>query len=110
MSRFSWITITFLGLLAASASAQVTIPKDEKFDPRAVGIDQRLDAAIPLDAAFTDETGKAVRLGDYFGQKPVILNMIFYKCTGSCLLESEGMVAAFKEVSFTAGKEFNVVT
>ena len=31
---------------------------------------QHLNQQLPLDAAFVDETGKAVHLGDYFGKHP----------------------------------------
>jgi len=75
-----------------------------------VGIDQKLDAQIPLDLTFRDESGKTVRLGDYFGKKPVVLNLIFYKCPGSCLMELYGMVQVFQNLKETAGKEFEVVT
>ena len=44
-----------------------------------VGIEQNLNAQIPPDLMFRDETGKAVRLGDYFGKKPVILNLVYYQ-------------------------------
>lgn len=78
---------------------------------RKVGLDQKLGAQVPLDLAFFDETGKEVRLGEYFGKgRPVILNLIFYKCPGTCLLELDGMLKAFIGLQFTPGKEFEVVT
>ena len=49
-----------------------------------MGIDQHLDAQIPPDLIFRDETGKSVRLGDYFGRKPLILNLVYYNCTMLC--------------------------
>ena len=39
-----------------------------------VGIDQKLNQSIPLDLTFHDENGKTVALGQFFGQKPVILH------------------------------------
>jgi len=75
-----------------------------------VGLDQHLDVPIPQDAAFHDETGKAVRLGDYFGKRPVLINLIFYKCAAMCTLELDGMVASFRLMDFTPGREFEVVT
>jgi protein SCO1/2 len=98
-------------MTARLASAQVTLASGGIVNTaRDVGIDQKLNQTLPLDAVFKDETGRTVRLGDYFGKKPVILNMIFYKCAGSCIMESEGMVRAFKEINFSIGKEFEVVT
>lgn len=45
-----------------------------------VGIDQELSHQVPLDLVFHDETGKTVRLGDYFGTKPVILSLVYFNC------------------------------
>src|SRR5262249_41643163 len=57
-----------------------------------VGIDQRLGQLVPRDIELKDETGKSVRVGDYFGKRPVILVMPFFKCAGTCILEMEGFV------------------
>src|SRR4029077_3974760 len=57
--------------------------------PRAlegVGFDQRLNEQVPLDIQFTDESGKVVQLGDYFGSKPVILVLAYYQCPRLCTL------------------------
>src|SRR5882672_9013851 len=40
-----------------------------------VGIDQRLNEQIPLDAVFKDEQGREVKLGEFFGKKPVVLSL-----------------------------------
>jgi protein SCO1 len=51
---------------------------------RQVGIDQKLNNQVPLDLVFTDENGQQVRLGQYFGQKPVILSLVYYDCPMLC--------------------------
>src|ERR1700739_887727 len=55
-----------------------------------VKIDQRLGQQLPLDASFRDETGKAVKLGDYFGKKPVILSLVYYQCQILCMEDLNG--------------------
>lgn len=75
-----------------------------------VGIDQNLNQQVPLDLAFKDETGRDVKLGDYFGSKPVILSLVYYECPMLCTETLNGMVSAFKVLKFEPGKEFNVVT
>jgi protein SCO1/2 len=75
-----------------------------------VGFDQRLDQQVPLDAVFRDETGRSVRLGDCFGEKPVILVLAYYKCPRLCTEVLNGLVRALLDVSFDVGREFNVVT
>jgi protein SCO1/2 len=74
-----------------------------------VGIDQRLNQQIPLDLPFTDETGRAVRLGDYFGKRPVILALVYYECPMLCTQVLNGMVSALGTLTFDAGREFDVV-
>jgi protein SCO1/2 len=45
-----------------------------------IGIDQRLNSQVPLDLPFVDESGQTVRLGDFFGKRPVILALVYYEC------------------------------
>jgi protein SCO1/2 len=75
-----------------------------------VGIDQHLDAQVPPDLAFVDESGKAVKLGDYFGRKPLILNLVYYNCTMLCGEALAGLSSAMRLVKFDVGNEFDVVT
>lgn len=75
-----------------------------------VGIEQRLNAQVPLDLVFRDETGQAVQLGTYFSSKPVILSLAYYECPMLCTLVLNGLASALKVLSFDIGKQFNVVT
>src|SRR5882762_1114577 len=75
-----------------------------------VGIEQHLDGQVPPDLMFRDETGQTVRLGDYFGKKPVILNLVYYNCTMLCGEVLAGLTGAMRLVKFDVGKEFDVVT
>jgi protein SCO1/2 len=75
-----------------------------------VGIDQKLDSQLPLDAEFKDENGKVVKLGDFFNQKkPVILALVYYECPMLCNEVLNGMTGSLKGISFDAGKEFDVI-
>lgn len=75
-----------------------------------VGIQQHLGAQIPLDAAFKDEAGKDVTLGDYFGKKPVVLILAYYKCPMLCSLVLSGATDAFKKSGFQLGDQFEALT
>jgi protein SCO1 len=79
---------------------------------RDVSFNQKLDTQLPLDATFRDERGAQAPLSAYFGKKPVILVLPFYKCPGVCTNELNGMVDLFKEMEkkFRPGRDFNVVT
>jgi len=74
-----------------------------------VGIAQRLNAQLPLNLEFRDETGKPVRLGDYFGKRPVILSLVYYQCKILCPEEIDGLVGALEMVKFNPGRDFDVV-
>ncbi|HEV2245789.1 MAG TPA: SCO family protein, partial [Terriglobia bacterium] len=75
-----------------------------------VGIDQRLNNQVPLDLVFRDEMGKTVRLGDYFGQKPVIVSLIYFNCPQLCPMVENGLLESLREVRFNIGDEYNVLT
>jgi protein SCO1 len=75
-----------------------------------VGIEQHLDEQIPSGLPFRDETGKAVRLGDYFGKRPLILNLVYYKCPMLCSEVLSGLTSALKPMKFDVGKDFDVLT
>ena len=75
-----------------------------------VGIEQHLNGQVPPDLMFRDETGKQVRLGDYFGKKPLILDLAYYRCPMLCNEVLAGLQGSLKTLSFDVGKEFDVLT
>jgi protein SCO1 len=75
-----------------------------------VGIEQHLDAQVPPDLAFRDETGKQIKLSDYFGRKPMILNLVYYNCTMLCGEALAGLASAMRLIKFDVGNEFDVIT
>jgi protein SCO1/2 len=77
---------------------------------REVGVIQRLGQPLPLDAIFQDEAGRAVRLGQYFGKRPVVLVLAYYDCPMLCTEVLNGLLSSLKTLSFDAGREFEVVT
>jgi protein SCO1/2 len=80
--------------------------------PRAlvgVGYAQRLGQQVPADLAFVDETGKPVRMGDYFGTRPIVLALAYYECPMLCTQVLSGMTAGLKGLQFNAGQQFDVV-
>lgn len=75
-----------------------------------VGLDQKLNAQVPLDLTFRDERGRARTLGDLFRGKPVILVLAYYECPMLCTQVLNGLVRAIRTLNFTAGQEFDIVT
>src|SRR5262245_56445642 len=65
-----------------------------------VGIDQKLNEQVPLDAVFKDEEGREVRLGQFFKGKPVVLSLVYYTCPMLCNQILNGMLSSFRQISF----------
>lgn len=99
-------------LLACLPAAPTAAQKaDEKVaELEGVEVIEHLGTRLPLDLAFRDEDGRAVKLGDYFGEKPVLLTLNYYRCPMLCTLQLNGLVDALKRMEWTPGKEFRIVT
>ena len=118
--RGGWqAAILCCALLSAPVFAQVSSYGDKQNGENAgdqlpqvlqkVGVSQRLNQQLPLDAAFVDESGKAVKLGDYFGKRPAILALVYYTCPMLCSEEMDGLTSSLEMVKLTPGKDFDVV-
>lgn len=95
------------GTSPLSASAPNVQPRQL----RDVGLDQKLDAQIPLDLTFQDEWNKPVALRDLFAHgKPVVLTLVYYECPMLCNLVLNGLVKTMRAMSLDAGKDFEIVT
>ena len=76
---------------------------------REIGFDQNLDAPLPLDAEFRDESGRTVRLGAFFGGKPVALAFVYYDCPMLCSMVMGSITSSLNTISLDAGRDFEVV-
>lgn len=102
--RVSFLTLALVAVLAAGA--QQLPPELE-----GVGIEEKLGAQVDLDLTFIAENGYPVPLRQYFQQgRPVILNLVYYSCPMLCNLILNGQVSALREIPWTPGNEFEVVT
>jgi len=112
------VTVALL-LFATALAAQVTAYGDKQVGDntgdqlpkvlKGVQVTQKLNQQLPLDATFVDDEGRPVRLGQYFGQKPAILTMVYYNCPMLCSEELDGLTGALEMVHLTPGKDFNVI-
>lgn len=112
-----WMVALLAVAMAAPAWGQfgtephVAIPANQRPPSlKNVAIEQRLNEQLPLDLVFRDETGKTVKLGDYFGKTPVVLSLVYYKCPLLCSEVMAGMASALRVVKFEMGKDYQVVT
>jgi protein SCO1 len=110
------LVLAFAALaLASTAVAQLASDPMQSVGVRPnlltqVGIDQKLNQSVPLNLAFRDEHGQTVQLGQYFGQKPVILTLVYYNCPMLCTQVLNGVESGLKELPMDIGNQFNVVT
>jgi len=115
LRRAAWAFAAWALAAASPAFAQPAAPSygQTSAAPPAglgeVGIDQHLGAALPLAAAFRDETGKTVRLGDYFGKRPVLIGFVYYQCPMLCGYVEAGVESALRSLPFTAGRQFDLL-
>lgn len=99
--------LAIVGLAAVLAVHAQQLPPELE----GVGIEEKLGAQIDLDLTFIAENGYPVSLRQYFHQgRPVILNLVYYSCPMLCTLILNGQVSALREIPWTPGNEFEVVT
>ncbi len=108
------LVVVTAGVWPAAGQGQVRTEPGTPIDQKPTALQdvtyaQRLGEQVPADLSFVDETGKAVRLGDYFGARPVVLALAYYECPMLCTQVLSGMTAGLKGLSFDAGNQFEVV-
>lgn len=91
---------------AAAGPAASAIPAPLK----GITIQQKLNTQIPLDLHFRDETARDVTLREYFTDRPVILNLVYFRCGMLCPQVVEGLARSLKQLTFDAGKQYSVLT
>lgn len=94
-------------LAALSSRAQTELLTDDDFTK--IAFEQKLDSAVDPDLQFLDEDGKQIRLGDYFGKKPIVLLLGYYRCPMLCTLTLNGLVDAMEDMKWSVGKEFEII-
>ena len=75
-----------------------------------IGIEQHLGESLPLNLELRDETGQAVKLGDFFRDKPVVLMLVYYRCPMLCTQVLNGFLKSSQAVKYTIGHDYEVVT
>ena len=122
MKRFGFIFLTTIALAGSawgdSAPRFDTGPLDNgqtttNVKPKIldnVGIDQKLDSQLPMDAVFTDETGHMGKLSEFFHGRPVLLSLVQFDCQKLCTLELNGLCRAANGVALQPGKDYDILT
>ncbi|HKB80897.1 MAG TPA: SCO family protein [Thermoanaerobaculia bacterium] len=96
-------------LALAPAHAQISSQTPPRL-PGKVSFDQKLNAQVPLDLMFRDESGQVVRLRQLFRGKPVLLNFMYFHCRMLCGLAMDGLTRSLTDLKFDIGDQFDVIT
>lgn len=121
LRRFTFALIALCAITQAQpgqpAPAQTSRMRDPDAKPtrlpaalRGVGIDQKLNVQVPLEAIFRDEAGRSVPLGSFFHGQPVVLALVYYRCPMLCTQILNGLESSLKAVSLNPGRDFEVVS
>lgn len=73
------------------------------------GLEQRLGQPLPMDAVFTDETGRTGELKTWFGGRPMAMALVYYKCIMMCPQVLHGLATGLRQTSLTPGKDYDVL-
>lgn len=104
-TRLLLLMLALLGPIGFSSRAQSLTESQLS----GIGIDQKLGAKLSLNLWFRDENGRDVQLRSYFGQKPVVLVLGYYKCPMLCNATFNGMIEAMQDMGWSIGQDFEVV-
>jgi protein SCO1/2 len=96
-----------VALVATTAHAAEPLPEELE----GVDVDEQLGEMIDLDLTFTDHNGETVALGDLVrGDVPVIFTLNYYSCPMLCGLQLNAVADALKELEWSPGENFRIVT
>jgi protein SCO1/2 len=104
-----WVLLA--GLLTFSLATATVSPAQYARPTIARGVDlqQKLNSQIPLDLVFKDETGQAAPLRTYFGDKPVLLSLVYFKCASVCPMSMRETTLALNRLPLKPGTDYNVL-
>ncbi|HLB44659.1 MAG TPA: hypothetical protein VJK49_04670, partial [Candidatus Limnocylindrales bacterium] len=74
-----------------------------------IRIDQKLNEQVPADIEFVDDDGKTVRIGQYFGERPIVLALVYYECPMLCTQVLNGVFTSMEPLKLDAGRDFDLV-
>lgn len=106
LSSVAVLSAVFFGAMPGFAQVNVPLAMHE-----GVGVDEKAGEKIDLDLTFINEGGQKVKLRDYFGQgKPVLLDLVYYRCPMLCNLVLNGQTDAMRKIPWEPGADYTVLT
>lgn len=101
----------FVAALAGAEAQAENHPNTVPYQLQEVNVTEKLEAQLDGGLTFTDHTGKPVKLADYLdGETPVLLTLNYYSCATLCSIQLNALLQGLKDLEWTAGDEFRIVT
>mgnify|MGYP001241716562 CR=1 FL=1 len=99
-----YFLLFFYFLIPATLTAQ-----DLASQSLEIGVEEKLDNYVPLDAYVFSIEGDTVMLKDLY-DKPTILNLVYYRCPGICSPLMDGLAEVIDQMDLIPGKDYQVIT
>jgi protein SCO1/2 len=91
-------------------------PRPDRMEPvppqvQGVTIEQRHGEKVRADVAFRDQDNRPVTIAEFLDKgRPIILTFNYSNCPMLCHLQLNGLVDGLKELAWTPGQEFEIVS
>lgn len=95
------IALALSVMVGAQMTAPTRNPDGTINKTHGLGVNQKIGNQLPLDDVFINSHGQKVTLGQYFGKRPVVINLIYFNCKSACLMELNGLVTSFSKMSLS---------
>ncbi|MBL6830227.1 MAG: SCO family protein [Pirellulales bacterium] len=108
---FFYRLITLIAILVFAGIAEAQLLQDEFGKLDGVGVDEKLEAVLPLDLTFKNSSGQEVTLGEILSsEKPLLLSLNYSDCPMLCRLQLNGLVDGMRQMRLEVGTDFDVVS
>jgi protein SCO1/2 len=109
----TFVPVVIASLLLAAAAwggARAELRGPLPPGPEEISVDEHPGAQLPADLVLRDQEGRAVRLGDRPGRRPLLLVLAYYRCPMLCDLVLRGLAQALAQLGWHPGRELDAVT
>jgi protein SCO1/2 len=99
-------TLVWIAMPVSATTASADSPETVLAE---AGIDPRIGETLALQAAFVDDEGDPITLGDAVAERPAIVCPVYFRCPMLCKLSANGLAKALAEIEPTVGEDFDVL-
>ena len=75
-----------------------------------VNIEEKIGQAVMRETVFTNQNGEIVSVGDYLGERPVLLSFLYLTCPSLCQYVVNAKVEMMKKMGLTLGSDYSALS